>query len=58
VIAIWLALRLPVPRLDSSRGPSPVYNPAQPLRSLGRMLRYVLRPARSLTRLPPDLDQL
>lgn len=58
VIAIWLALRLPVPRLDSPRGPSPVYNPAQPLRSLGRMLRYVLRPARSLTRLPPDLDQL
>jgi MFS family permease len=51
--AMWIALHLPVPRRDSSRGASPVYDPAHPLRSLGQVLRYVLRPARSVTHLPP-----
>lgn len=48
--AMWIALHLPVPRRDSCRGASPVYDPAHPFRSLGHVLRYVLRPTRSATR--------
>ncbi len=47
------ALHLPVPRRDSPRGASPVYDPSHPLRSIARVLGYVLRPARSVTQLPP-----
>ena len=46
-VAIWIALHLPVPHLDAPRDASPVYDPAHPFRSLGRVIRYVLRPARS-----------
>jgi MFS family permease len=51
--AIWIALHLPVPQRDSPGEPSLVYDPSHPFRSLGHMLRYVLRPARSVTHLPP-----
>ncbi|NLF22672.1 MAG: MFS transporter, partial [Lentisphaerae bacterium] len=54
--AIGVALYLPVPRADSARGASPVYDPARPFRSLALILRYVLRPARTRINLENGTD--
>ncbi len=40
-------LRLPVPEADACQGASQVYDSANPLLSMGNVLRYVLRPAPS-----------
>ncbi len=52
--AVWVALHLPVPQSDSPHDASPVYDPRQPLRSLGRVLRYVLRPSHSRVSIGDD----
>ncbi|MDD5706655.1 MAG: hypothetical protein PHR35_12090, partial [Kiritimatiellae bacterium] len=47
LLGLCLCVRLPVPAADRSLGPSPVHDQEHPVRSLLRVLRYVLRPGRS-----------
>jgi len=49
LVGIWVCLRLPLSSADCAAGASSVHDPRRPVRSLLRMLRYVLRPGPSAT---------